>query len=134
MGATVSNNSTTTFVSAAMAPSFGGMLQQQAQHNGGFVNRFMEKGQEEISEQFMNNVNSGSDREGVFSGLLGQNSHDFLKSVEVDHGKTTTVDFLGIGGTRSAGNLHEGQREMHLKGFMSQFQPQNTLEKPMWEV
>lgn len=98
------------------------------------MDRFMEKGQEEISEQFMNNVNNGSDREGVFSGLLGQNSHDFLKSLEVDHGKTTTVDFLGIGGTRSAGNLHEGQREMPLKGFMSQFQPQSTLEKPMWEV
>ncbi|XP_030544920.1 zinc finger protein GAI-ASSOCIATED FACTOR 1-like isoform X2 [Rhodamnia argentea] len=125
MGATVSNNSATGFVSAAMAPSsFGGMLQ----------NRFMERGQEEITEQFMNNVNSDSDREGVFSGLLGQNSHDFLKSVEVDPGKTTTVDFLGIGGTRPAGNLHEGQREMHLKGFMTQFQPQTTLEKPMWEV
>ncbi|KAK3441618.1 zinc finger protein GAI-ASSOCIATED FACTOR 1 [Eucalyptus grandis] len=135
MGATVSNNSATSFVSAPMAPSsFGGMLPKQAQHNGGFVDRFMEKGQEEISEQFMNNVNNGSDREGVFSGLLGQNSHDFLKSLEVDHGKTTTVDFLGIGGTRSAGNLHEGQREMPLKGFMSQFQPQSTMEKPMWEV
>lgn len=127
---------------------------------GGYDDRFVQKGdqQQEISSELLD-ISNGSEEAslvsnmGMFNRLLFDQSGLLPKNVE--HGndpvglflgsgkETTTVDFLGIGGTGPPGSLEEHQKEiLQLKGFhnqqkmvgLSQFhQQQNAIEeKTMW--
>ncbi|KAK9292705.1 hypothetical protein L1049_020684 [Liquidambar formosana] len=114
MGATVSSSMNSPmmqkgFVTSMAPSSFGGMQQQQQQHNidyiqhntdqsqlmgvdgGGFENHFMQKGPQGISSQFFNgNGGDESTDMGMFSQLFDQN-HGLLKNMENDNSNSSNV-------------------------------------------
>ncbi|XVF31356.1 hypothetical protein REPUB_Repub16aG0138700 [Reevesia pubescens] len=142
--------------------------------DAGFTNQFMQKSQQELQSEFFNANNGGVNQSsavnnmGMFSGVFEQNTA-LLKNIENDQrgassnsglstprttslsgfsGDMMTVDFLGIGGSRSRNLLekqhHHHQQQQDLDQFggigqaglqgLSHFQQHAALEKPMWKV
>ncbi|XP_022748209.1 protein indeterminate-domain 2-like [Durio zibethinus] len=161
----------------APTPSFVSMQTQNNQSeilggDAGFTNQFMQKSQQEIQSELFN-ANTGVDQSSavnnmrMFSGDFDKNNA-LLKSLENDQpgassnsglstprttglsafsGDTMTVDFLGIGGSRSRSLLekqHHHRQQQDLDQFrgieqarlqgLSHYQQYAALEKPMWKV
>ncbi|KAJ4967841.1 hypothetical protein NE237_014542 [Protea cynaroides] len=173
MGATTSNTISSPMMKTT---SFsGGISQTGGMHGGGFGNQFLQKGPEQISSQFFNTISmltgAGDQSHGVLKNIEHENSNSDSPSRMLQGrssgnlrlgvpnrgqnvagasssfgGDMMTLDFLGIGGSRSA-NLREQQRQgvefevisqQKLQGmhpFQQQISPgQAAMEKSFWDI